>query len=89
MDKIDIINQFAIDGDVLEVKPLGNGLINTTYRVVTEGDAPDYDAVKDINANVKTVYGYNIMRNDNGDVVWDADVYGTGIVNNITVTPRY
>lgn len=37
-----VVAQFNIQGVVSEVKPLGNGLINTTYRVVTEGDAPDY-----------------------------------------------
>lgn len=37
-----IVSQFNIKGPVLEVKPLGNGLINTTYEVVTEGDAPNY-----------------------------------------------
>ena len=37
-----IVAQFAIQGEVCEVKPLGNGLINTTYKVKTEGDAPDY-----------------------------------------------
>ncbi len=37
-----IVDQFAIAGNVVEVKPLGNGLINTTYKVVTEGAAPDY-----------------------------------------------
>ncbi len=37
-----IASQFKIKGNVVEVKPLGNGLINTTYLVVTEGDAPNY-----------------------------------------------
>lgn len=38
-----IIGQFAIAGDVVEVKPLGNGLINDTYIVKTAGDStPDY-----------------------------------------------
>lgn len=37
-----IVAQFDITGNVVEVKPLGNGLINTTYKVCTEGDAPDY-----------------------------------------------
>ncbi len=37
-----IAGQFAIEGNVAEVRPLGNGLINTTYKVVTEGNAPDY-----------------------------------------------
>ena len=36
-----IVDQFEIQGNVTEVKPLGNGLINTTYKVCTEGDAPD------------------------------------------------
>ena len=38
----DILAQFEIEGKVQEVKPLGNGLINDTYHVVTEGDAPEY-----------------------------------------------
>ena len=37
-----IASHFQIEGNIVEVKPLGNGLINTTYMVVTEGDAPDY-----------------------------------------------
>ena len=37
-----ILSQFLIEGKVETVKPLGNGLINDTFRVVTEGDAPDY-----------------------------------------------
>lgn len=37
-----IVSRFETKGRVLEVKPLGNGLINTTYRVRTEGGAPDY-----------------------------------------------
>lgn len=37
-----IAGQFEIQGKVIEVKPLGNGLINTTYKVVTEGNDPDY-----------------------------------------------
>ena len=45
MEKIDtasILAQFEITGTVKEVKPLGNGLINDTYHVITEGAAPDY-----------------------------------------------
>ncbi|MDO5075546.1 MAG: aminoglycoside phosphotransferase family protein [Bacteroidales bacterium] len=38
----DIAKQFAIEGTVIEVKPLGNGLINTTYQVATEGEGCDY-----------------------------------------------
>ena len=37
-----IVAQFNIQGVVSEVKPLGNGLINTTYQVITEGAAPNY-----------------------------------------------
>ena len=36
-----IISHFAISGTVSEIKPLGNGLINDTYKVTTvEADAP-------------------------------------------------
>ena len=37
-----IVSQFEIQGNVSDVRPLGNGLINTTYKVETEGDAPNY-----------------------------------------------
>jgi Ser/Thr protein kinase RdoA (MazF antagonist) len=37
-----IVELFAIEGGIKEIKPLGNGLINDTYKVVTEGDGPDY-----------------------------------------------
>ena len=42
IDTASILAQFEIKGLVKEIKTLGNGLINDTYRVVTEGDAPDY-----------------------------------------------
>jgi Ser/Thr protein kinase RdoA (MazF antagonist) len=39
----DIVSQFSIRGTVKEVKPLGNGLINDTFKVTTaESDQPDY-----------------------------------------------
>ena len=40
LDKI--LSQFLIEGQVEAVKPLGNGLINDTYRVTTQGATPDY-----------------------------------------------
>ena len=42
IDTAGILAQFEISGTVKEVMPLGNGLINDTYHVVTDGDAPDY-----------------------------------------------
>ena len=37
MDLNAIAARFAIDGKVLEIKPLGNGLINDTYKITTDG----------------------------------------------------
>lgn len=37
-----IANLFRIEGQISDVRPLGNGLINDTYKVTTEGNAPDY-----------------------------------------------
>ena len=38
-----ILPQFKIEGTIESVKPLGNGLINDTYKVTTsESDKPDY-----------------------------------------------
>ena len=37
MDTKEIIKQFALEGNPVEIKPLGNGLINDTYKVKTDG----------------------------------------------------
>ncbi|MBP5514036.1 MAG: aminoglycoside phosphotransferase family protein [Bacteroidaceae bacterium] len=38
-----IVSQFAINGTISEIKPLGEGLINDTYKVITaEASEPDY-----------------------------------------------
>ena len=37
-----VVSQFDVQGTVVDVRPLGNGLINTTYKVETECDAPNY-----------------------------------------------
>lgn len=43
MNDIDnIISHFDLEGDVVEIKPLGAGFINDTYTVKTAGNAPDY-----------------------------------------------
>ena len=50
-----IISRFAIEGDVKSVEPLGSGLINDTFKVVTEGSAPDYVLQRINNAIFKDV----------------------------------
>ena len=50
-----IVNRFDIEGVVKEISPLGNGLINDTYKVTTEGDAPDYVLQRINNAVFKDV----------------------------------
>ena len=38
-----IVSKFDIQGTVTDIKPLGNGLINDTFKVTTgESDSPDY-----------------------------------------------
>ena len=37
-----ILDKFELQGPVLEVRPLGNGLINDTYKVLTPDGCPDY-----------------------------------------------
>ena len=42
-DLLSIVSKFKVQGTVEEIKPLGAGLINDTYKVNTkEADAPDY-----------------------------------------------
>lgn len=49
-----VVSQFNIKGTVSAITPLGNGLINDTYRVQTlEADAPDY-VLQRINNSVFT-----------------------------------
>lgn len=51
-DLLAIVAEFAITGTVSEIRPLGEGLINDTYRVVTaEEDAPNY-VLQRVNHNV-------------------------------------
>lgn len=38
----DIAGKFDIHGEILDVKPLGQGLINDTFRVITTDGNPDY-----------------------------------------------
>ena len=37
-----IAAQFALEGEIETIKPLGEGFINDTFTVVTAGDAPNY-----------------------------------------------
>lgn len=48
-----VVKHFDIKGTVDAIKPLGNGLINDTYIVKTEGEAPDY-VLQRINHNIFT-----------------------------------
>lgn len=50
----DIVSRFATEGTVADIPPLGNGLINDTYKVSTkEADAPDY-VLQRVNTTVFT-----------------------------------
>ncbi len=42
MDKKEIAGIFDIGGEVLDIRPLGNGLINDTYLIITGDGSPDY-----------------------------------------------
>ena len=39
---IEIASQFALEGEIVSVKALGEGFINDTFVVTTVGDAPNY-----------------------------------------------
>jgi hypothetical protein len=50
---LDIAARFDVDGNVREVRPFGNGLINDSYFVETNANAPDY-VMQRINHNIFT-----------------------------------
>jgi hypothetical protein len=45
-----ILSRFALEGRVTDIRPLGNGLINDTFRVVTDG--PDDFVLQRINQGI-------------------------------------
>ena len=45
-----IVGHFAVTGRVVDIRPLGNGLINDTFRVVTDG--PDDYVLQRINQSI-------------------------------------
>ena len=58
-----ISKNFAFEGTVKEIRPLGEGLINDTFLVETEGDSPNYilqrknkNIFKDIPAMMENIY---------------------------------
>jgi len=60
---LQIVNHFCIEGKIKIVRPLGEGLINDTYFVETEGDYPQYilqrkngNIFKDIPAMMENIY---------------------------------
>lgn len=59
----DVLSQFRLEGAVKKIKPLGNGLINDTYKVETEGTKEEY-VLQRINNSVFTdveLLQYNIV----------------------------
>ena len=50
-----IVERFAIEGEIENIAPLGNGLINDTYKVTTAAGAPDYVLQRINNAIFKDV----------------------------------
>ena len=52
---ISIAGKFDIEGDIVSIEPLGNGLINDTFRIVTSEGTPDYVLQRINNAIFKDV----------------------------------
>lgn len=62
MDKLkNIVAEFGIDSANAEIKPLGNGLINDTFKVVVKGDDNEY-VLQRINNNVFT--NVDVLQNN-------------------------
>lgn len=50
-----IANLFELKGDITDIKPLGKGLINDTYKITTSGEGTDYVLQRINNAIFKDV----------------------------------
>lgn len=68
-DLLSIVSHFQLEGTIREIKPLGSGLINDTYKVTTVSeDTPDYvlqrinhaifQNVEMLQANIEAVTGH-------------------------------
>ena len=63
-DLLHIASHFLIKGTPVSVKPLGDGLINDTYKVTTaEADAPDY-----------VLQRINHLSNEIGDTIYVQEI---------------
>lgn len=51
MDLKNIVSQFAVSGVIKDIAPFGGGLINSTYKVTTEGSTTDY-ILQNVNVSV-------------------------------------
>ena len=68
-----IVGRFAYEGTISEIKPLGEGLINDTYKVKTaEADKPDY-VLQRVNHNVFPDVTSHIRRKLQAQGVDDID----------------
>lgn len=61
LDLKDIVTEFAIEGNVEEIAPLGAGHINDSYMVRTQGETPDY-VLQRINHHIFT--DVNALQNN-------------------------
>ena len=61
-DLLSIVSHFQLEGTVQEIKPLGAGLINDTYKVTTiEADVPDYVLQRINHAIFQNVRCYSLI----------------------------
>ena len=51
-----IVSNFSIDGSVKSIEPLGNGLINDTFKVTIDSSTPDYGYFLRTAANFVTAH---------------------------------
>lgn len=52
-----IVSNFSIDGSVKSIEPLGNGLINDTFKLtITDSSTPDYGDFLRTAANFVTAH---------------------------------
>lgn len=63
-----------------------NGVLGTIG--VKYGETVDPDDVKILEGKVKDIYGYNIMRDENGNIMWNTNPYEPAVAD-MTVVVRY
>lgn len=76
---LDIASRFELEGKIADIRPLGEGFINDTYIITTEGKTPDYILQRKNHLIFPDVPG--MMENIKADPAGSASLLSVSLMN--------